>query len=1287
MMHLSRQFHPFLAAAFLFILSHDIGLAAENMARPIFSTDNSGATVFQGSKSLTLLRGFGQLDLILDTDVKCHGEVMQDFGQGAIGTVFFMDKNIKTQDNEAIFTAKPRAQSSSKTPLGSFSFRMILQPDGWIRLTSATEINKDAPPAKQYFFLRLPEFAPLAGSINSGGKIVALADNSNLAVSEEDFTKTVIDLYPDTPGLHFKIELNEGTTASVNKRLLTLRPRNGILKFRINLAGEASRQRSKHFYNGVDFWNLDQLCLPDYKSRRNLLPNPSFEAGLHYYGFPMWGRRPWKESPRQVVYNIDASQAKFGAHSLQLIADKEKAAMPLGTFAIPLEQGEKYTLSFYAKGDLEKGLQVNVSGRGLLYYLWKQHGKPQAWVNFQIDQQWKRYSFAFNAEVIFAACLYFEGLLAANSPAQEGRIWIDGIQLEKGGQATEYVEPPVSAQLVSAARGNFLAFNQAPDFQLKIYARPQEQITAKLNVKDFFGREIFQKTLDLKTDQNGNAAIPLPDLSRTILEGKWRGVFVVACEFSSSAFAEPFSDYFRFSVMNFLENTHKNKAIFLHGYQTTPHIQGLLMDLFLERERAIGIGGCCRIVPDDCSLAVDKQRSALVAKYGIEQFDRPVVVDRHGGNGKITADDGRISMDNIINRTNATEEELKVFENICALKAKMSPWVTQWYFAAECNPGLRPLSDDLDSFGKFLLATLRGIKKGNPAAQVLITGGPWNMAPTLGTKWLESYIQKTKELDPTAHFDGCGIHVYRDMPENPDLDYDTSKLLEMLDRNGVGHWPIYWNEALNIFEYNLPPIGASPYQGNSVKNFHGLLSYDMGNAEKIAAALRARSWLVALKYQDRVKVMHDLGGEYRMYLDHDFTAGAGQKISNTLGRFLGNAGFYKDIRFAPQCRGYIFIDEKDRPVAVLWGHNELVDRWKQAAPEFSFDLRRCEARIFDLMETERDYPRTEDGRTILPMGSFPIFVIGRPGSKDALCAAIDAAKPVSGKLQTVSVNAYPTLTNGVQVVFNNLVSKKFEGKAQLSVNGAKSPRDILLAPSEQKTATLPLGISPDSYGKLLPFQFECALNEETVKISAFYAILNARAGAGIEIDGDSRDWENVPAMPLGQNTTVQLVIANHTLYLCLKQKTANSAAKPENAFVGLGLFVDPIESINTWSQPKPTTGNIFVYEFQKSPEAGKLEIYRWTAPSVQEDSGSGPRSREFEKKALCRRTIRNNEVFLEAAFPQYSLMPLRLETDACFGFNLLLPDEKGNPVSLLPVKNFQGLKQPCDVNFIMSLIK
>ena len=73
--------------------------------------------------------------------------------------------------------------------------------------------------------------------------------------------------------------------------------------------------------------------------------------------------------------------------------------------------------------------------------------------------------------------------------------------------------------------------------------------------------------------------------------------------------------------------------------------------------------------------------------------------------------------------------------------------------------------DNLQYFASLFLSeqtTLHGVFMEIFTIGVLITGGPWNMSPELGIKWVEEYIRTCRELDPDAAFDGADLRGHPD---------------------------------------------------------------------------------------------------------------------------------------------------------------------------------------------------------------------------------------------------------------------------------------------------------------------------------------------------------------------------------------------------------------------------------------------------------------------------------------------------------------------------------------------
>ena len=304
--------------------------------------------------------------------------------------------------------------------------------------------------------------------------------------------------------------------------------------------------------NGIDFWANDRLHLPDYGASTNLILNPSFEAGFRYWGFLSFsqGIIPLEYSS---FYAIDSNESHSGSHSLRIRALTIRNALPLGTFPIPLDPNANYTLSFYAKGDLASNLKLWIWGRGSkttqLF--------PANVLTFDVDNTWKRYTIPFTANDRFSSVFFDAKLYTAG----EGCVWLDDVQLEKG-SVTSFVQPPVAAQLVSAVRGNFLRFGQDPNFNLIIQSQPDANGTVSLSVEDFFFNNVFVKTYQFTTDHTGKSTISLDKLSIAIHASNLRGVFIVTGVFNINGISRPYTDHFRFSVMDFLDNTQKNKDLF-----------------------------------------------------------------------------------------------------------------------------------------------------------------------------------------------------------------------------------------------------------------------------------------------------------------------------------------------------------------------------------------------------------------------------------------------------------------------------------------------------------------------------------------------------------------------------------------------------------------------------------------------------------------------------------------------------------------------------------------------------
>jgi len=90
---------------------------------------------------------------------------------------------------------------------------------------------------------------------------------------------------------------------------------------------------------------------------------------------------------------------------------------------------------------------------------------------------------------------------------------------------------------------------------------------------------------------------------------------------------------------------------------------------------------------------------------------------------------------------------------------------------------------------------------------------------------------------------------------------------------------VFWPEGMHYGPYTIPQWGIESASWLPPACwYYGALSYDMGWTEKVSAAWRARSWLVALKHQDRIKSFMSAAHVNNFEMDIHLTPFATQKI-------------------------------------------------------------------------------------------------------------------------------------------------------------------------------------------------------------------------------------------------------------------------------------------------------------------------------------------------------------------------------------------------------------------------
>jgi hypothetical protein len=1080
-------------------------------------------------------------------------------------------------------------------------------------------------------------------------------------------------LFPAKTRLSIKESRNEKDKGNQYKYSASMRvyPADGKnIALRLDMRGvsEESLKKSDTFA-GINFWQCDRLHIPDYAKCRNLAQNPSFEAGLRYWMInDCWARHKERGKP---VFSIDGEVSKFGNSSLRINTMKgDTEPGYLHTFAVPVVPGKKYTVSFYARGDRAGGAWINTR------CVTAQWGKFPQTPGFGVSKDWERRQFtvtAPNSALIIMLSAAYQG----DSPSGEGAVWIDGFQIEEGETASEYTERPLSAELLTSSPDNFLSVeNKEINARLKITAAPDTEGSVKCVLEDFFCVPVWEGKFDFKTDGKGIATVSLP-MDRAL----GAGVYVLLADFRLKTGFED-SDYFRISRMKFLENTHKNKNI----CATDIPANNFRCDDIMRRCRDIGFGSA-NYAFHGHNIG-RKDYFDRLAKYGIAQCCEGLT-SRGIFHQKLLSE-------NFSLLETVTPEIEKKAEDAAFEIAKSCPWVEAWDLGSELESSWKMVKNgSFDDFARLQMACYKGVKRFDPNKKFYL-GGTCDMMPQGGTRFVNSYLEALGAIDSSVKFDGVTTHPYRTTPESPDLDDDTAYFLSVLDKNGWGHKPVFWEEGIYYTYYNIPEWGLDPHKGCSSDHYNcaaACPSYHMGWGERISAAYYARSWLVALKYQDRVKQFNGWCGWF--YMDSNLTPFALQKIPNTLGNLLGNAVFKKDIRFAPETRCYVFEDEKKRPVAALWSHNPKVDRGFEKCPEAEFDFSGMSPEIFDLMENA--HPVKAGSRAVLPVSSFPVFVRGEAGSLDKLCAAFQGGRVLNSDKAVLSLAAKPSGTQTLEVTVRNLVTRPWRGAAVFNIQGKNVEKELSLGPKGTETLTLGMP-SPIPFDRISAVSLPAELFEKGSKpmktdlsLSAFAVRKTAGAPA----------WENIPAIKISNRNILKTAggtnnipinekvgyggdfeaeyqmawddsglylrvsVTDDVFYHDANKKSVDSRYDNDS----LQVYIDTLCNARS-KETKGFDGDDYNYDFFPNMKTGSVSepdgtvtVFRRFAPEQQAAGGlfaPKPNMVEPGVKAVFKKTDKG--YVYDITFPKDLVAPLRLGPGVAAGFCLYLNDHDGKCV-------------------------
>lgn len=1058
---------------------------------------------------------------------------------------------------------------------------------------------------------------------------------------------------PDKPLASFGVEVGQGYTVTLMEQGGTGDPTLRIWlhagktankgSFVVDLGVTAVKDASAPPPIGkIDFWASDATHVPA-PTTRNLKANPGFEQGLRYW---TWWFGGGKYVPSNTPAYSISNDARFGKKSL--LVRKEGGGMAIMSLPIPVEKDADYTVSFYAKGEQDKssfclGVQSALRTDGSKMG-WQQGFKYR----HDLTRDWQRYTFTFKSDTAAIALLIGPG----GSP-----VWVDGIQVEKGTVATDFTAPEVEGLLRTSDPDCMVQAGQKINASFELAGNPNASGDVRLSVLDYYREQRFQKRFAFTLGKDGTATMPLP-LDALKLG---TGVFVVRADYALPG-KPPYSDYYRFSVVDFLENKHATKNLF--------------GNLFTMRHpRAADLGrNFMRWGFGSTSYSYEDRATN---DYRIDNFSETIyshlTPDQH--------DDYFAAMEKW---TEFTPERIKRIEDICADVVKRNPTVPVWAPTCEVE-GKTPLviAGNYDEWAKFQAAAFRGIKRSNPKAIVLPDTGTSGLNRLRGFREQEGYLRSTQGL---AKWDAMAAHPYGSMDGtcgHDDLDDTTARFIELMAKYHYGpETPIYYSEGFNLTDTRIPEWGS----GGAYDNYGaGRASYDSGWREFVQAAWVARTYLICLKYWPRVSTFNIWVSA--PCVDMDFAPLFLTQVPNTLGHLLGNPRYKADIRPTGGVRGYAFEDEQGRGLAAIWCAMDQVDNGAARGPEMRARFGDQLPEFIDLMGNSRQV-KPKDGEVSIQLTPAPLFLRCPAGGLPALLKALDAAR-ILGAGSALSVDAQPQPDGRMELVLTNQTSSAMAGK--LTVSGEQRPFDV---PARGKTSTVVPGSGGTAPGKLhtwrkgISVEFEGGRKSESLWDTEYFYV--PHAPKPLPLDPAAAEWQTVPAIPV-TNWFVQT-------------SRAGAVAKPggpgdlsasyqlawdaDNLYLRVSASDDRfvLTDAARWrdSQLYMHDGCAEVYldtgaNGRSNPAKGyDLDDYRYDFSAGDAKAGDGPgrvyrlreayhqlagglnmpTKEEASKGVKCQFHREGNQYAYVMVFPQRYIEPLKLEKGWRAGFGLFLHDKE-----------------------------
>lgn len=730
----------------------------------------------------------------------------------------------------------------------------------------------------------------------------------------------------------------------------------------------------------IDFWAADALHVP-VRPGRNRVYNGSFEQGLSGWWYSGWMWSGWSigmmKKYGDAVQQEIIDGGRHGRKAVRYRVNGNGVVEGFRTLPMALRAGIPHTLSFWAKGEPQKGMMtIGVRPRAVgeqnKVAPVRKGEKTGVWE--VVGKDWKRFVAHFVPD---------EGGVTINLDGWgDGWITVDAIQVEEGLVATDFDDAPVYGVLKTSNPENYLHKGASLGARLVLTGESGASGRITATLINYYSEDVYRASLDFTLGADGAATLPLAFDAERI----GTGVFVLRMDFSVAG--RTWTDYCRMQIVDPLGTEKPVCRLFAHfpWFKSSSNYAK-----YPRRMSDFGIGATSWAVNGEYARG---HQAELYRKVGMRNrvhvlqsefsvYDPVNFGWRKQGFAAYSNDTARI---------------LKFIED-CAYASGKACYAddTFWVLGNEEELGDPMIKTDRNFEGYFdrQMAAYRGLKRAFDERGMKLMYGPTHgtcsFNPGDYREVMEGYLSTA--LKHGFRYDFVSVHMYWAMDgagrlgSCADREENAAALVELLGKYGYPETtPTLFTESSNMLPMYIPQWGAVDWSDH----YTGTIpSAALGNREFVHAGTLARIYLMDLKRWPRHLLTHTW--QRWIVWDMEMQPFFWPMVMNTIGHLLPDPRYVDDFRPTPTVVGYCYRPSptaKDG-VLALWTSDINVENGVTAGETLTMALP-ADATFVDLMGNPRTAMRQTDGMVRVPLTPAPIFV--RSADVSGLVRALHLAR-------------------------------------------------------------------------------------------------------------------------------------------------------------------------------------------------------------------------------------------------------------------------------------------------------